>query len=99
MNILKLAVAAAITISSLALPAAPAAAQRGGDRWEQNDGRRDGVRGDRRRWRGDRNRGWRGDRNRGWRGDRRWRGNRYRVCRTIWRYGHRQRICGWRYRR
>jgi hypothetical protein len=90
MNILKLAVAAAITLSSLALPAAPAAAQRG-DRWEQNDGRRDGVRNDRRRWRGDRNRGWRGDR--------RWRGNRYRVCRTIWRHHHRQRVCYWRYRR
>ncbi|MEA3014840.1 MAG: hypothetical protein QOD42_3385 [Sphingomonadales bacterium] len=85
MNILKLAVAAAITLSSLALPAAPAAAQRGGDRWEQNDGRRDGYRNDRRRWRDDRNRGWRG--------------NRHRVCRWVWRYGHRQRICTWRYSR
>jgi hypothetical protein len=93
MNILKLAVAAAITLSSLALPAAPAAAQRGGDRWDQNDGRRDGARNDRRRWRGDRNRGWRGNRNRGWRG------NRHRVCRWVWRYGHRQRICYSRYRR
>ncbi|HEV7659920.1 MAG TPA: hypothetical protein VGO55_08755 [Allosphingosinicella sp.] len=96
MNILKLAVAAAITLSSLVLPAAAASAQRG-DRWEQNDGRSDGYRNDRRRWRGDRNRGWRGDRR--WRGNRNWRGNRYRSCRTVWRYGHRQRICYWRYRR
>jgi Spy/CpxP family protein refolding chaperone len=43
MKILKLAAAAAIALSSLSLPAAPAAAQRG-DRWHQDNGRHNGWR-------------------------------------------------------
>jgi Spy/CpxP family protein refolding chaperone len=43
MKILKLAAAAAIALSSLSLPAAPAAAQRG-DRWHHDNGRHNGWR-------------------------------------------------------
>ena len=107
MRILKLAVAFALALSSLTIVAAPADAQRGRDRWERGDYNRDGYRGDRRRWRGDRR--WRDDRGRrGWRGDRwrrdrwrysrsryGWRGRSWRNCRWVWRYGHRRRIC-WR---
>jgi hypothetical protein len=43
MKILKLAAAAAIALTGLSLPAAPAAAQRG-DRWHQDNGRHNGWR-------------------------------------------------------
>lgn len=93
MNIVKLAVAAAITLSSFALPALPAAAaQRDRDRWEQNDGRRDARRHDNRR-----HRGWRNNngRHRGWRNN-----HRRQVCRWVWRHHHRTRVCRWyRWRR
>ena len=96
MKILKLAVAAAIALSGLAAGLEPAAAaDQRGDRWEHRDHRdRDwrGDRGRRDRWRGHRGRygyNWRYNRGRhyGWRG--------HRVCRWVWRYGHRQRVC-WR---
>jgi hypothetical protein len=107
MNILKLAVAAAIAVSSLTIAAAPADAQRG-QRWEHRDGGRNHVRGDRggrRDWRSNRGRGsaWRYNRGRyhGWRGGgyRYGWGNRYRACRWVWRYHHRQRLCWYTYRR
>ena len=99
MKLLKLAMAAAIALGTIAVPAAaPAAAQdhrgdrdRRDDNWQGNDRRDD------RNWRDDRHdngrhRGWRNGRHRGW-------GHR-RVCRTIWRHHHRQRICRTiRYRR
>jgi len=105
MNIIKLAAAAALALSSLAMASAPAAAAQRGDRWEQSDNGRHNARSDRGRrdgWRnnrGNRN-GWRNNRGRhnGWRQGRRHHASRYRSCRTVWRYGHRQRVCGWRYR-
>jgi hypothetical protein len=90
MNILKLAVAAAIALSGLALPAGPAAAQdRGGTRWASSDAGSDG-RYERRRYRSDRYRGYR---------HRGYRANRHRVCRWVWRYHQRRRVCTWRYHR
>ena len=80
MRFLKLAVAAALalgTLGALTLPAAPADAQR----HYRGDGHRDhGYRNHRRGYR-DHRRGWRGHyRNR-------------RVCRMVWRHGHRRRVC------
>jgi hypothetical protein len=86
MKIIKLVAAAALALSSLAVSAAPAAAQRG-DRWEQSDNGRHHARGDR-----GRHNGWRNN-------QRRHRATRHRVCRTVWRHHHRQRVCTWRYNR
>ena len=94
MKILKLALAAALAFGTMSLAGAPAAAsndQRG--EYRDDNGRRDGYRDDDRRgdnrWRGDRGRhhGWRNNRgrHRGW--------TTRRVCRTIWRHHHRQRVC------
>lgn len=90
MNILKLAIAAALAFGTVSVASASVAAstdQRG--EYRDNDRRGDYRRDDNRRrdWRGDRGRhhGWRNNR------DRRWATRR--VCRTVWRYGHRQRIC------
>lgn len=99
MNIMKLAVAAAIAFGTMSAASAPAAAQddqRGEMRRDsdRHDMRRGDDRRDDRRWRGDRggHYGWRNGRHRGWY-------NR-RICRIVWRYGHRQRICRTiRYRR
>jgi hypothetical protein len=89
MNIVKLAVAAAIAVSSFALPALPAAAQ-GNHRGEY---RNDGERHDMGRDDNARHRGWRNDnrRHRGWRNH-----HRRQVCRWVWRHHHRQRVCTWR---
>jgi Ni/Co efflux regulator RcnB len=93
MKILKLAAAAALALSGLPMASAPAAAtastasaDQRGDRWEGNNDRR--------------HNGWRNNRGRhnGWRNGRRHHAGRYRACRTVWRYGHRQRVCRWRYR-
>ena len=82
MRILKLVAAAAIAFGtkgalSVPTPGSTAEAQRGD--WRGDRGYR--GRGD------ERGRHWRGDRGRhyGWR-------NR-RVCRWVWRHGHRQRVC------
>ena len=91
MKLLKLAIAAAIAFGTMSVASAPVAAasadQRGEYRGDDRGGdyRRDNNR--RRDWRGDRGRhhGWRNHR------DRRWATRR--VCRTVWRYGHRQRVC------
>ena len=98
MNIIKLATAAALALSTLAVPAAASAAPMGQsqDRIEQSSASKQmrNHRGDR-RWNNNRyNRG----RHNGWRNGRRHHANRYRSCRTVWRYGHRQRVCGYRYR-
>ena len=88
MKIFKLAVAAALAVSSLAISVEPAAAaDQRGDRWEQRD--RDNNRDNMRNRRDDRRHyGWRTNRGHhyGWRNNRR-------VCRTVWRHGHRQRVC------
>lgn len=86
MRILKLALAAALalgTLGALTVPAAPAEAQRH-------------SRGDGHHWRGDGHRHWRGDGHRHWRGHRRVARGHYRnrrVCRNVWRHGHRHRVC------
>ncbi|MEA3045263.1 MAG: hypothetical protein QOH47_3101 [Sphingomonadales bacterium] len=88
MNILKLATAAAIAVSSFGLPLVPAAAQ-GEHRGEM---RHDGDRHD--MGRDDNDRRWGNDNNgrhRGWRNH-----HRRQVCRWVWRYHHRTRICTWR---
>jgi Spy/CpxP family protein refolding chaperone len=69
MRILKLAAAAAIALSSLSLPAAPAAAQRG-DRWHHDNGRHNGWRNNRNHRRTVCNWVWRHH-------------HRVRVCRTV----------------
>jgi hypothetical protein len=95
MKIIGILTAAALVVG--ALGAAPAAAQRhDGDRdgtMSDNDRDRDRDRGDR-----DRDRDWndgRGDRGHhyGWRNNRR---HKVKVCRTVWRHHHRQRVCTWR---
>lgn len=83
MRILKLVVAAAIafgTMGALSVPTPGSTAE--AQRHWRGDGHRHG-------WRGDHRRGWRGYRGRhyGWR-------NR-RVCRWVWRHGHRDRVCRW----
>lgn len=93
MKIFKLGLAAALAVSSLTIAVAPAAAQRG-DNMEQRDGmrgdndRHDGMRGD-----NGRHNGWNNNRGRhnGWR--------RQRVCQTVYRHHHRQRVCHWVNRR
>jgi Ni/Co efflux regulator RcnB len=88
MNIVKLAAAAAIALSSFSLPAAAeAAAQPPRDQYEHHDRT---VRDD-----SGRHSGWERGRHHGWRNHHR----RYRVCRWTWRHHHRVRICRWRYRR
>ena len=100
MKILKLAAAAALAVSSLAIGVAPAAADQRGDNMEQRgDMRHDGMRGDNGRhdgMRGDRgrygaNRGYNRGRHYGWR--------RQRVCRTVWRHHRPVRHCYWVNRR
>jgi len=84
MRILKLVVAAAIafgTMGALSVPAPGSTAEA------------------QRHYRGDGHRHWRGDRHR----DRHWRGHRgrhygwrnRRVCRWVYRHGHRHRVCRW----
>ena len=96
------------TMSVASAPVAAAGDQPGEHRGDRDRGDRDGDR-DRGEYRGDRDRGeYRGEyrrRHHGWRNNRGnhygWRNNRgrhygwynRRVCRTIWRYGHRQRVC------
>jgi len=101
MRIMRLFVAAAIAFGTMNLAAAPATAQsRHTGPVPHHDQRRDADRNDndrdRRDWRENRGRhhGWRNERgrHRGWY-------NR-RVCRTVWRRGHRERVCRTvRYRR
>ena len=93
MQIMKLAVAAAIAMGSIGLAASPAAAQRDG--WRDNDGRwHDGDRDS--RWRdrdGDRwrdGRRWNSGHHYGWRNHRR-----HQDCRWVWRHHHRERFCRW----
>jgi hypothetical protein len=89
MNIFKLAIAAALAFGTVSVASASAGAgtdQRG--EYRDNDRRSDYRRDD------DRRRHWRGNRGRhyGWRNNnRRWATRR--VCRTVWRYGERRRIC------
>lgn len=100
MRIMKLLVAAAIATGAMNLATAPAEARLTGpvpqDR--HDDARRGEDHRDHRNWRDDRRdrRDWRSDRrHHGWRDNRgRHRGwtNR-RVCRTVWRHGHRERVC------
>ena len=109
MNIFKLAAAAVLAFGTMSVASAPVAAageqpgEHRGDRDRGDRGEYRGDRDDRREYRGNRGRhhGWRNNRGRhyGWRNNnRRW-ANR-RVCRTIWRHGHRQRVCRYvRYRR
>ena len=90
MKIVKLVLAAAIAFGAINLAAAPAVAQSRHSGEYRSDSHRDGAR------RGDdrRHRGWRNNRrhHRGW-------GTR-RVCRSVWRHHHRQRVCRTvRYRR
>ena len=100
MKILKLALAAAIAVSGLTMSAAPAGAatsatDQRGDRWDR-DRDRDHMRRDRTRGHRGRygyNRGYNRGRHHGWRNQR------IRSCRYVWRYGHRQRVCRWTYRR
>jgi hypothetical protein len=82
MKIMKLVLAAAIAFGTMGAAAAPAAAQ---DR--HMDSRHDGDRHDARRGDDRRHHGWNNNRgrHRGWY-------NR-RVCRNVWRHGHRQRVC------
>jgi hypothetical protein len=90
MNILKLAMAAAIAFGTVGLASAPVAAQGRHSGEMRHDGpRHDAGRGDNRRHRGwNNNRG----RHRGWRTRR--------VCRNVWRHHQRQRVCRTvRYRR
>ena len=94
MNILKLAVAFAVAITGLALPSAPASAQPR-DQYERHDRSARDDNGRHRGWERGRHRGWERGRHRGWRNNQR----RVRVCRTVWRHHHRQRVCTWRYRR
>jgi len=98
MKLIKLAIAAALAFGTMSVASAPVAAsagQRG--EYRDNDRRGDYRRDDDRRrgeYRGNRGRhyGWRNNHNRRW--------ATRRVCRTVWRYGHRQRICRYvRYRR
>jgi len=92
MKIFKLAVAAALAVSSLTLSVEPAAAatDQRGDRWDNRDnGRHDGMSGHRGRYGA--NSGYNRGRHNGWR--------RQRVCRTVWRHHHRQRVCYWVNRR
>jgi hypothetical protein len=107
MNIFKLAAAAALAFGTMSVASAPVAAAGGQPGEHRGDRDRGEIRGDRDRGeaRGDRDRReYRGNRGNhyGWRNNRgRHRGwyNR-RVCRTIWRHGHRQRVCRYvRYRR
>ncbi len=89
MRILKLVVAAAIafgTMGAISVPTQSAEAQR----HHRGDGHRHA-----RHWRGDGHRHWRGHQYRG----QRWRNRR--VCRWVYRHGHRHRVCrmvrvGWR---
>jgi len=107
MKFIKLALAAALAFGTISVASAPAAAQHN-DRGEyRHDGNRhDARRDDHRRgaYRGNRGRhyGWRNNRGRhyGWRNNHNGRWAHRRVCRTVWRYGHRQRVCrSVRYRR
>lgn len=100
MKILKLVLAAALTVSSFTVASAPAAAastDQRGDRWDRGDRNRDGYRGDRRvrrdRYRGryGYNRGYNRGRHYGWR--------RQRICRTVWRHHRPVRYCYWVNRR
>ena len=92
MNILKLAVAAAVAITGFALPASPSSAQPRRDQYERHDRDARNDNGRHRGWERGRHRGWRNTHRRGW-------GHR-RVCRTVWRHHQRQRICRTiRYRR
>lgn len=97
MNIVKLAAAVAVAFTGLAVPAA-AQPPRDRDQMEHRDNSRDRDQYQRhdRNARDDngRHRGWERGRHRGWRNNQR----RYRVCRTIWRHHHRQRVCTWRRR-
>jgi hypothetical protein len=93
MNIVKLAAAAAIALSSFSLPAA--AQPPGHDQMEHrdNDRNRDQYEHHDRTMRDDngRHEGWQRGRHYGWRNHRG-----HRVCRWVWRYHHRVRICTWR---
>jgi hypothetical protein len=95
MNIVKLAAAAAIALSSFGLPAAAGAAQPPHDQYEHrdNDRNRDQYERHDRTMRDDngRHEGWERGRHYGWRNH-----NRHRICRWVWRYHHRVRICTWR---
>jgi hypothetical protein len=80
MKLIKIALAAALCVTSLGVPAA-ADAQRRGDRdssWQDRD-------------RHDRDDGWRDGSRHRYRHHRK-----HRVCRTIWRHHHRERVCRWR---
>ncbi|HYI47177.1 MAG TPA: hypothetical protein VEX35_01820 [Allosphingosinicella sp.] len=91
MKLIKLAIAAAIAFGTMSVASAPVAAGTSTSAAAATDQRGDYRRDDdrRRHYRGNRGRhyGWRHNRGRhyGWY-------NR-RVCRWVWRYGHRQRIC------
>ena len=99
MNIVKLAAAAAIALSSFGLPAAAGAAQPPRDQYEHrdNDRNRDQYEHHDRTMRDDngRHEGWERGRHYGWRHHNR----RHRVCRWVWRYHHRVRICRYVYGR
>ena len=110
MKILKLAAAAALAVSSLAIGVAPAAADQRGDNMEQRgDMRHDGMRGDNGRhdsMRGDRGRygansRYNHGRHNSWNNNRGrhngWR--RQRVCQTVWRHHRPVRHCYWVNRR
>ena len=88
MNIVKLATAAAIALSSLSVPAVAQDHRGDRDRYEHRDNDRDYQRGDRdRRYDNGRHRGWRNH------------NRRHRICRWTWRHHHRVRICRYIYRR
>jgi hypothetical protein len=91
MNILKLAAAAALAFATMSVASGPVAAagastSAGAATDQRGDWRRDDDR---------RHHGWRNNRGRhhGWRNNHNRRWATRRVCRTVWRYGHRQRIC------
>lgn len=84
MNILKLAVAAAVAVTGFSLPAAAQDHRGDRDQYERHD--RD-ARDD-----NGRHEGWERGRHRGWQGHNR----RHRICRWTWRYHHRVRVCTWR---
>lgn len=90
MKIMKLAMAAAIALGTMSVASVPANAQgRHAGEYRHDSQRHDAGRDDNRRHRGmHNNRG----RHHGWRTRR--------VCRTVWRHHHRQRVCRTiRYRR
>ena len=95
MKLLKAAFAAALAVSSLGIGGAAIAQGvfNPGNAGEHRQGGGNDHRGDANNHRGDDRRGGMND-NRGHHGG--WNNNRrHKVCKTVWRHHHRQRVCNW----